>query len=63
MGVIKVYRLGGIMDFISTSAQRVAFLSSHTAVVSGCEIPNLHRNGNYHTFFVSSSCLFKGCFF
>jgi hypothetical protein len=33
---------------------RVAFLSSYTAVVAGCELRNQHGNGNYHIFFVSA---------
>ena len=44
---------------------RVALLSSRTAVVAGCELPNLHGNGNYHIFFVSnwvSVCSMVKCF-
>jgi hypothetical protein len=33
---------------------RVAFLSSRTTVVAGCELRNQHGNGNYHIFFVSA---------
>ena len=45
-------RLGITFGNICSCRLRVAFLSSRTDVVAGCELRNQHRNGNYHIFFV-----------